>query len=69
VTAILACRDKKRGEAARHEIIYATGNSAVELLLVDVASQESIRHIVAAFSDKYDRLDEDSTMRRKDVRL
>ncbi len=56
-TVILACRDQKRGEAARADIISAAGNSAVEVMVVDLAVQESIRHLATVFGEKYDRLD------------
>src|SRR5262249_19476062 len=40
---LMACRDHARGEAARVELAADTGNSAVELLLVDFSDQASIR--------------------------
>ncbi len=56
-TVILACRNKARGDEVKADILSATKNSAVELILVDLSSQESIRQMAAAFSEKYDRLD------------
>lgn len=56
-TVILACRDKERGEKVKAEIISATQNSAVELILVDLSSQDSIRRMATTFSEKHDRLD------------
>jgi NAD(P)-dependent dehydrogenase (short-subunit alcohol dehydrogenase family) len=56
-TVILACRDKARGEIARAEVISASHNSAVELMLVDLSSQASIRQMLTAFGEKHDRLD------------
>jgi NAD(P)-dependent dehydrogenase (short-subunit alcohol dehydrogenase family) len=56
-TVVLACRERERGEAAKADVISATGNSAVDLTLMDLASQESIRQMVTAFSEQYDRLD------------
>jgi retinol dehydrogenase 14 len=56
-TVILACRDKKRGEIAKAQLISATGNLAIEVILVDLALQESIQEMVAAFRGKYNRLD------------
>jgi NAD(P)-dependent dehydrogenase (short-subunit alcohol dehydrogenase family) len=38
-------------------VISATGNAAVDLVLVDLSSQESIQRMVAAFGERYDRLD------------
>jgi NAD(P)-dependent dehydrogenase (short-subunit alcohol dehydrogenase family) len=50
---VMACRDAARGEAARAEIVSDTGSSTVELLLVDLASQRSIREAVAAFRSRH----------------
>jgi NAD(P)-dependent dehydrogenase (short-subunit alcohol dehydrogenase family) len=57
VKVLLACRDRERGEFARAEIIAATRNPSVELLLVDLGEQKSIRTMAAAFLEKYERLD------------
>jgi NAD(P)-dependent dehydrogenase (short-subunit alcohol dehydrogenase family) len=54
---ILACRDQDRGERARAEVISATGNPRVALMLVDLSLQESIRQMGSAFIQKYDHLD------------
>ena len=54
---VMVCRDPGRGEAARSEIIAATGNHAVELLLADLSSQQSIRRLVRNFTSAHDRLD------------
>ena len=40
---VLACRDAARGQAARLEIVLDTGNRRVTVVLVDFASQGSIR--------------------------
>ena len=56
-TVILACRNKERGERAKADVISATRNSAVELMLVDLSLQESIRQMVTSFGEKHDRLD------------
>jgi len=54
---VLACRDQERGETVRANIISATSNSDVELMLLDLSSQQSIRQMSAAFGEKHDRLD------------
>lgn len=54
---VMACRNQERGEAARTEIQAASGNTAVEVALVDLASQDSIRAMVADFIARYSRLD------------
>jgi len=53
---VLACRDRARGEAARDAIRAATGNDGVELMLVDLASQQSIRAMADEFKQRYHRL-------------
>jgi NAD(P)-dependent dehydrogenase (short-subunit alcohol dehydrogenase family) len=54
---ILACRNKERGEMAKTDVISATGNSAIELMLVDLSSQQSIWEFGTAFAEKHNRLD------------
>jgi NAD(P)-dependent dehydrogenase (short-subunit alcohol dehydrogenase family) len=44
---VMACRDPERGEAARSEIAAEAGEGRVELALVDLASQRSIREFAA----------------------
>ena len=56
-TVVLACRNRERGEAARSEVISLTGNPAVDLLLVDLASQASIHQFAADFNEAHDHLD------------
>jgi retinol dehydrogenase 14 len=56
-TVVMVCRDRGRGEAARQEIVSASGNDAVELLLADLSSQQSIRHLVRDFMAAHSRLD------------
>jgi NAD(P)-dependent dehydrogenase (short-subunit alcohol dehydrogenase family) len=50
---VLACRDRDRAEAA----VGRLGPGRVDYLLVDLASQRSIRDLAARFRDRYDRLD------------
>jgi retinol dehydrogenase-14 len=47
-TLVMVCRDRERGEAARKDVISATGNQQVELLEADLSSQE--------FKGTHDRL-------------
>jgi NAD(P)-dependent dehydrogenase (short-subunit alcohol dehydrogenase family) len=54
---VLACRDRAKGEAARSAIASETRNPDVELLVVDLASQKSIRSAAQEFSRKHDALD------------
>ena len=55
-TLVLVARDQARGEAARSEIASLSGNSAVDLLLADLSSQQSIRRLVADFGQRYPHL-------------
>ena len=54
---VMACRSRERGEAAQREIIAASGSDKVDLMLVDLASQEDIRRFVGEYKSRYDRLD------------
>ena len=53
----MACRDKIRGEKDRTEIETASGNKNIELLLLDLASQQSVRDGAASFKKAHGKLD------------
>lgn len=53
---VLAVRDRAKGEAARAAIAAATGNQALELLLVDLQSQASIRAATAELRTRHPAL-------------
>jgi retinol dehydrogenase 14 len=55
-TVVMVSRDRARGEAARAEVESETGNREVELMVADLSSQQSIRHLVTEFLPKHDRL-------------
>lgn len=55
-TVVIACRDKKKGEKAVEEIKNASGNDHIDLLIVDLASQNSIVNAVKEFKSKYSQL-------------
>ena len=55
-TVVMVCRDRARGEQARSEIITQSKNNAVELLLADLSSQQSIRQLVEHFQQHYTHL-------------
>ncbi len=55
-TVVMVCRNRERGEAARSEIVGASGNPAVDLMLADLSSQQSIRQLADAFKAKYPHL-------------
>lgn len=53
---VLACRDVARGAAAQAQIQAATGNPQVELMQLDLASQQSVRDFAAAYQAQFKRL-------------
>lgn len=54
---IMACRSEKRGQQALEEALRQSGSTAIELMLCDLGSQESIRHFAQSFRERYDTLD------------
>ncbi len=54
---VLACRDRIKAEAALDTIVKETRNPGVELLIVDLASQRSIRAAAQEFSERHSTLD------------
>jgi NAD(P)-dependent dehydrogenase (short-subunit alcohol dehydrogenase family) len=55
-TVVLVGRDRRKGEAAKAEIVAATGNTALDLLLADLSSQQAIRHLAHEFQQRYAQL-------------
>src|SRR5947207_7123920 len=55
-TVVMVCRDRARGEEARSEITTKSRNTAVDLLLADLSSQQSIRQLVEHFQHHYTHL-------------
>ena len=53
---VMVSRDRARGEAARNDVMSATGNQEVELLLADLSSQQSIRRMVQDFKAAHTQL-------------
>lgn len=53
---VMICRDAGRGESAKEEIVEKTGNRLVDLLIVDLSSQTSIRRSISDFRKRYDNL-------------
>jgi NAD(P)-dependent dehydrogenase (short-subunit alcohol dehydrogenase family) len=54
---VLAARNREKGEAALRAVQAQAQSDAVELRLVDMASQASIREMAAAFLADHERLD------------
>ena len=55
-TVVMVCRDRSRGEEAQREIKMKSGNDAVDLLLADLSSQQSIRQLADTIRQRYSRL-------------
>jgi NAD(P)-dependent dehydrogenase (short-subunit alcohol dehydrogenase family) len=55
-TVVMVCRDKGRGEAALGEVRSQSGSSAVELLLADLSSMESVRQLAQTFRQAFKKL-------------
>ena len=56
-TVVMVCRDRTKGEEAQNEIKTKSGNNAIDLLLAELSSQESIRQLVENFQQHYKQLD------------
>lgn len=56
-TVLMACRSRSRGEAARSRLMNARHSGAVDLLDLDLADLESVRHCAALVTEQYGRLD------------
>jgi NAD(P)-dependent dehydrogenase (short-subunit alcohol dehydrogenase family) len=53
---VMICRDRERGNTAKNEIVSASGNKNVDLLIADLSSLAAIRNVVSEFLKKYDQL-------------
>lgn len=53
---VMVCRNRERAERARKEIIVASNNENVDLLIADFASLKSVRNVAEEFKIKYDKL-------------
>lgn len=54
---VIACRSAERGAQALEEVCRLSNSEKVELMLVDMASQVSIRHFAEEFKAQHQRLD------------
>lgn len=54
---VMMCRSKERGEQALQDVRSATNSDRLDLILVDMASQESVRQAVSEFLSRHSRLD------------
>jgi NAD(P)-dependent dehydrogenase (short-subunit alcohol dehydrogenase family) len=56
-TVVMVCRDRGRGEAAVREVRLQTGvSSAVELMLADLSSMDSVRQLADTFKQSFNKL-------------
>ena len=55
-TVVISSRSAERGQVARDEIVKASGNESVDLLIADLASQAAVRRLADEFKAKYPRL-------------
>jgi retinol dehydrogenase 14 len=56
-TVVMACRDREKGETALAEVKLASKNPYVRLMMLDLASQASVRQFANEFESRYRRLD------------
>ncbi|GAA4500468.1 SDR family oxidoreductase [Hymenobacter ginsengisoli] len=54
---IILARNRQKAERTRQEIIAATGNQQVDIVLADLSVQQQVRDAAAQLHDKYPRLD------------
>lgn len=52
-TVVMVCRDRARGEAAQKEVQQQRGASAVDLVLADLCSLQSVRQLAAELKERY----------------
>lgn len=55
-TLVLVARDHARGHAVRDELVRATGNQNVEVVIADLTLQADVRRAAAEFLARHDRL-------------
>ena len=54
---IMGCRSQERGEVALQEIREKIDSDSIDLMIVDLSLQESIKELAQRFRQKYDTLD------------
>jgi len=53
---VMVCRTAERGEEARHEVMRASGNGSVDLMICDLSSRKQVRRLASEYKIKHDRL-------------
>lgn len=56
-TVVMACRNLKKAEQAKAEVLQQVPNAKLDIMKLDNASLDSVRAFAEAFKAKYDRLD------------
>ena len=56
-TVVMACRNLRKAEAAKAEVLQQVPNAKLDVMELDNASLASVRAFAEAFKAKYDRLD------------
>ena len=56
-TVVMACRNVRKADEARVEVLRQVPQARLEVMALDNASLDSVRAFAAAFKAKYDRLD------------
>lgn len=56
VKVIMACRNLKKAEHAKSEILLIVPNAEIEIMELDLNSLASVRNFAKSFTDKYDQL-------------
>lgn len=54
---VMVCRNPDKAEAAKREIVAASGNEQVCIVIADLGSQASIREAVAGLADRWPKVD------------
>ncbi|MFC0332208.1 SDR family oxidoreductase [Paenibacillus sepulcri] len=57
IRVIMACRSRKRGEAALQDAVRQSGSQDIELMICDLGSAAGIREFTRAFLARYEQLD------------
>ncbi|UCH62679.1 MAG: SDR family oxidoreductase [Fidelibacterota bacterium] len=55
-TVIIHCRNRQLGENTREEIITGTGNTAIEVIVADLASLEAVRQVAGEVTRRHTAL-------------
>jgi len=54
---VMGCRNKQKGNTTREQIIQQIGNSAIEVIEIDLAATDSILQFVKEVRSKYNQID------------